>query len=407
MQQIKIRPQPISIFPLPAGYLVLPVATGVEDVQASLLSGMRPVTWPQELIFYRDALDGHIERAATALANDNTLVGQYNHFVLRSSPESYRTLRAILENSKSELLPLLDVVAYALGYIERVPVVDRLDGELAAFVLMTQASHFIEAQEFTHAAKRLQEARQAAASSPIFAAQLLGELAELEHQSIGANPGLAQRYRQAIDTLAGTELALTRAELLLNLGICYQEMAGGQRGALMQAIHCYQDALQIFKPAEQAELFALAHNNLALAYLSMPMTEASDQLRMGIAVQSLREALKIYTQATHPEMWSSTQLNLANALQYLPSSHPEENLAEAVELYEEILSARSPEDNPLGYARLLANQGNALAHLGIHQHAVEKLKMAHTLFIANNEPDAAESVSAVLAEIGAARRNEP
>ena len=44
---------------------------------------------------------------------------------------------------------------------------------------------------------------------------------------------------------------------------------------------------------------------------------------MGIAVQGLREALKVYHSDTHPELWSSAQLNLANALQYLPTSHPE------------------------------------------------------------------------------------
>jgi tetratricopeptide (TPR) repeat protein len=147
------------------------------------------------------------------------------------------------------------------------------------------------------------------------------------------------------------------------------------------------------------ELYALAQNNLALAYLAMPLTEASDQLRMGIAVQALREALKVYKREAYPEQWASTQLNLANALQYLPSSHPEDNLSEAVGLYEEVLQARDPQRDPLGYARLLANQGNALAHLGIFDHAVPKLQQAAWLFAQGGDDDAATTVNGLLAEI--------
>lgn len=70
----------------------------------------------------------------------------------------------------------------------------------------------------------------------------------------------------------------------------------------------------------------------------MPMTEASDQLRLGVAVQSLRNALKVFTREDHPERWASTQLNLANSLIYTPSTHQADNLVEAVELYEGVIA---------------------------------------------------------------------
>ena len=44
-----------------------------------------------------------------------------------------------------------------------------------------------------------------------------------------------------------------------------------------------------------------------------------------------------------PTQWSSGRLNLANALQYLPSGHREDNLAEAVEIYEELLRTARPD----------------------------------------------------------------
>ena len=131
----------------------------------------------------------------------------------------------------------------------------------------------------------------------------------------------------------------------------------------------------------------------------MPMIEASDQLRMAIAVQSLKEALKIYTRETHPQMWASAQLNLANALQYLPSTHTDENIVQAVEIYEELLDVRDKNTDPVGYARLLANQGNALAHLGIFDHATSKLQEATGLFKLAGMSDAVESIQGVLDQI--------
>ena len=164
-------------------------------------------------------------------------------------------------------------------------------------------------------------------------------------------------------------------------------------------MRCYQEALQTLTRENAPDLYALAHNNLALAYLAMPMSEASDQLRMGIAVQSLREALKVYDRRQQPELWSSAQLNLANALQHLPTSHPEDNLIEAVELYEDLLSVRSRADDPIGFARLLANQGNALAHLGIFQHAETKLNEALNLFSMYGQNEEASVIADLLKEI--------
>jgi tetratricopeptide (TPR) repeat protein len=112
----------------------------------------------------------------------------------------------------------------------------------------------------------------------------------------------------------------------------------------------------------------------------MPAREAGDTLRTGIAVQSFRQALKVYDRNRDPDRWSSVQMNLASALQYLPSSHPEENLIRAVEAYEEVLQVRTEARDPVAHARVLLNQANALAHLGIFKPAIEKLAVASRLF---------------------------
>jgi tetratricopeptide (TPR) repeat protein len=135
----------------------------------------------------------------------------------------------------------------------------------------------------------------------------------------------------------------------------------------------------------------------------MPMVEASGQLRLGVAAQSLRSALKVYTRESHPQEWASTQLNLANSLVYSPSTHPAENLAEAVELYEAVLEARDRETDPVGRARVLANQGNALAHLGMFDEAKAKLYEARFLFEELGDEESVRTVRGVLDEIARQR----
>src|SRR5690606_36598461 len=120
----------------------------------------------------------------------------------------------------------------------------------------------------------------------------------------------------------------------------------------------------VFTEDGDPERFAVANMHIGIAILTLPMTQASDQVKLGVAVQSLRAALRVYTPRSHPWEWSSCQMNLSNALQYLPSTHREDNLQESVDLYEEVLQHRSPHSDPAGYARVLANQANSLAHLG-------------------------------------------
>ncbi len=94
------------------------------------------------------------------------------------------------------------------------------------------------------------------------------------------------------------------------------------------------------------------------------------------------------------------QLNLANSLVYTPpSKHQADNLVEAVELYEAVLDARSRDSDPMGRARVLANQGNVLAHLGSFDQAKAKLDEARFLFEELGDGDSVRAVRGVLDEI--------
>ncbi len=91
-----------------------------------------------------------------------------------------------------------------------------------------------------------------------------------------------------------------------------------------------------------------------LAYLSMPQVETTHQLRSGIAVQSFRRALQVLNADEHTDLWASITMNLASALVYLPSSHPQENLVQAVEFYtSRCCTLRPRAKDPGAYALVL------------------------------------------------------
>ncbi|MFZ2503374.1 MAG: hypothetical protein WAW88_11950, partial [Nocardioides sp.] len=224
----------------------------------------------------------------------------------------------------------------------------------------------------------------------------------LAHE-LGARETARSALIKAAADLTGTDLGDVRAELLQRLGSLAHEQAaagvGDERGLLQEAMRYYYDALQLVSEESAPYLWASLNMNLAIAHLATPMTEATDQLRLGVATQALRAARRVFTPDEHPGPWSTATLNLANALVYTPSTHQGDNLVEAVELYEEVLASGVRDRDPLGRARLLANQGNTLAHLGIFDQAKAKLVEARYLFETALDHDSALAVRGVLDEI--------
>jgi tetratricopeptide (TPR) repeat protein len=266
-------------------------------------------------------------------------------------------------------------------------------------VLSTQASKALDDGDVATAIGLLDKAAdEAAAVSAPLRGVLLGAAGSVAAQ---VNPGEGvSRFEQALSALEeADDLRVARAEIHLNLAGLLHEQAVEIPGLLNRAVPHYHSALQLVLREEAPLLWAAAHADLATAYLTMPMTEASSQLRLGVAAQSLRSALKVYTPEDFPEQWASVQLNLANSLVYTPSSHQVDNLIEAVELYEAVLQARDRDTDPLGRARVLANQGNTLAHLGDFDQAKAKLYDARYLFEELGDHDSVRTVRGVLDEI--------
>ncbi len=393
------RPQPVGIFPLPAGYLLLPPA-GDPLATAALLEGRAPEHWPAEWQFYAAALAGDSELSLRLLTATDGPLAAYNRFVLSHTADRYAEACEF-----GPLRTLVDVIAYTHGTIDELRPAEDLDGELLAHALAAHAAHALAIDDAAAARHHLDRAIAAAREpSPLFAAQLLAQLAAVSRNDPERSSEAAALYVEAIRLAADTPLVALRADLWVALGATYQEQADGRRGLLMEAVKAYQRAIQCGLSVDSyPELYAEAQNNLGLAYLSIPTTSASDQLRTAVAIQSFREALLVYTREAAPDRWASVTLNLANALQYMPSGDPAQKLMQAVELYDEVRAVRTRAADPLGYARVLANQANALAHLGLFGPALEKLNEAHKLFHWYDRPDAAASVLELVDQISGCR----
>lgn len=387
------RPQPLGAFPLPLGYLLLPDVDGADAVREALLDGNEPTEWPAALRAHELAHHRDVEAALACLTGDDA-VTRYNRFVLAPDSVDADALRAEL----GEFGVLVDLVRFTLGLCDSPPEVGHGEAELAAVVLSAQASHALAQGDSDSAVRLLDDAADAAAVVPRLRGVLIGAAGSICRDV--DDPSAQQRITDALRLLDGADgLRIGRAELHLGMAELIHERAQDNPGLITQAIPHYHSALQLVLREEAPLLWAAAHANLATAYLTMPMVEASGQLRLGVAANSLRSALKVYTKERYPEQWASVQLNLANSLVYTPSKHQADNLVEAVELYEAVLEARDRDVDPLGRARVLANQGNALAHLGAFEQARAKLYEARFLFEEHQDHDSVRTVRGVLDEV--------
>ena len=383
---LAVRPQPLGAFPLPLGYMLIPASADTEDARSALTAGRLP-EWPDALRAHELALSGDRNAALAELTGGDPIT-RYNRFVMYPDSED-----------PDELRSAVDVVLFALGRSDTPPELGETTGELAAVVLSTHASKALDEGDTAGAVEMLDRAAEHAgdASQPLRGV-LLGAAGSI---AAHAGPGEGvQRFEQALRALEGADdLRVARAELHVTLAGLLHEQAADRPELMNRAVPHYHSALQLVLREEAPLLWASAHADLATAYLTMPMTDASNQLRLGVAAQSLRSALKVYNREDYPEQWASVQLNLANSLVYTPSSHQAENLVEAVELYEAVLQARDRDTDPLGRARVLANQGNVLAHIGDFEQAKAKLYEARYLFEELDDHESVRAVRGVLDEI--------
>ncbi|MEO0423217.1 MAG: hypothetical protein AAF184_12820 [Pseudomonadota bacterium] len=215
----------------------------------------------------------------------------------------------------------------------------------------------------------------------------------------------------ALMTFSEIGLPEETAEAQMNLGLVLQSLAAVGRAKITDAIAAYQRAARFFRGEAYATEYAILHNNLATAYLSIPMTDEKSRMREALAVQCFEDALQVVTLIDNPTEYAMLQNNLGNALQYVTSSHAVENNLRALEAYDEALKVRTPRETPVEYANTIANKANCLANLPddpehpeggnaqrLHE-ARSLLLEARSLFQANGEGARAAMLDEALSEL--------
>ncbi len=216
-------------------------------------------------------------------------------------------------------------------------------------------------------------------------------------------------YESVLPTLHAQGKPEEIAEVELNHGLAIQGLASQGAARIQDAIQCYHRALRVFVRETYPQEFAVLHNNLAIAYLAIPVSDERAKMREALAVQSFEEVLKVINLIDHPTEYAMIQNNLGNALQYASSSHVLENNLRALEAYDEALKVRNPRDTPVEYANTIANKANVLRNLptdtktdsgqSVGEQAAALYREAMTLFKQFGLDDRAELLSASLAEI--------
>lgn len=202
------------------------------------------------------------------------------------------------------------------------------------------------------------------------------------------------------------------AEAEMNLGLVLQSLVAVGQARMADSIQAYQRALRVFTGDAYPQEHAILQNNIAIAYLSMPMTGAGD-MQQGMAVQAFEQALRWVTLIDHPNEYAMLQNNLGNALQYLPSTHAIDNNVRAVTAYDEALKVRTASDTPLEYANTIANKANVLSNLPDDlehpetgnrqnlQQACDYYREAQAIFTHYGQLEQAETVAQALHEVTA------
>jgi tetratricopeptide (TPR) repeat protein len=192
-------------------------------------------------------------------------------------------------------------------------------------------------------------------------------------------------FSEALKTFKQFDLKEECAETELNLGLVTQSLANNGMAKLTDAIQHYHNALRVFTKEDFPQDFAILHNNLAICYLSTPMSDERGKMREALAVQSFEEVLKVINIIDHPSEYAMINNNLGNALQYASSSHALANNIRALEAYNEALKVRNPRDTPMEYANTIANKANVLRNLpddveDLSKGNRENLKQAMSLY---------------------------
>lgn len=267
----------------------------------------------------------------------------------------YKQALAAVENTDAPILDKVEMLMQiAMGLQQRPESAEQLLDAVAlyerAFTLCPEQESLLKARLSARKATALQMIPSETSEFLVAAKEELENALPVFEASLSEDmPGAASKE----------ELA----EVQINLGLVYQSLVGFNQAKITDAINCYQRALRVFTRDAYPAEYAILHNNLATAYLSIPLTDERAKMREALAVQSFEAALEVVTIEDMPSEYAMLQNNLGNALQYASSSHAVQNNLRALESYDEALKVREYRIAPIAYANTIANKANCLRNL--------------------------------------------
>ena len=170
------------------------------------------------------------------------------------------------------------------------------------------------------------------------------------------------------------------ARIQKTLGGVYGQRKEGGRGDsitnLKLGIECVEKALQIFDPEKYPVDWAETQHNLASLYKRLAgVIDQEDNLKKAIDCANKADSQF----RNNPLKWAKSQFELGTSykdLSVLVEENREENLAKAIECYENALGETSLKNQPFYWAEIKNSLGNAYQHNGQYQEAINSYQDA-------------------------------
>ncbi len=375
---------------------------GLPELPLSLFAVEKGVDIEQSLRKNSEGLDKFKSVLKTgSFTRSGTEIDFYNDFIVSPSIEKYQDLKEILKNDT--LKQLLKVAGFVFGFEEKLEPIQSEDIRIKTVYSLINSSLLFKngkQKEAIEELLKIEESLKGNPSTELLRARVMYDRLNFEKEVSGVFSTLPQSYQNLINIFSDTVFEKLVADLWLDTGTALHDLSKGyKKFALLEAIKCYTNALSFYKKEKFPKTYALIKNNIALAYLVMPIEVPEDQLKLSYAVQCLKEVRSIYSKEEDYNEWVAATINMANALQHLPSSNPAKNLVKAIELYDEILTDGRIKDDPIKLAKVLANYGSALAHLGLLAKGKTYLEKSKDIFKQFGFHEEVEIIDEVLEEI--------
>jgi len=146
-----------------------------------------------------------------------------------------------------------------------------------------------------------------------------------------------------------------------NLGLAYSYRIKGERADnLEQSIAAYSNALQIYTKSAFPQDWATTKNNLGIAYSYRIKGERANNLELAIA--AFTHALQIYTKSAFPQQWAATQNNLGIAYWYRIKVERADNIELAIAAFTHALQIFTKSAFPQQWAITQNNLGIAYSY---------------------------------------------